>query len=124
MNQVSKFLLLGLLTTGIDYALYSLLIFINVDYVLGIIAGYSAGLLANYYIGRRYIFTSGTKMTSTHKEFIAVVGIAVVGMLLNVLIVKLLSFTLWDMNPLYSRVVAIGFVFFWNYFLRKFFVYH
>jgi len=124
MNQIGKFLLLGVLTTGIDYLLYSLLIFISVDYVLAIIAGYSAGLLANYYIGRRYIFTAGTKLKSTHREFIAVVAIAIVGMLLNILIVKLLSFTLWDMNPLYSRVIAIGFVFFWNYFLRKIFVYH
>lgn len=124
MQQVSKFLLLGVLSTIIDYGVYSFLIILGLDYVLAIFIGYGLGLLANYYIGRRYIFTSGTKMTSTHKEFMAVVGIAIIGMLLNVVIVKLLSFTLMQMDPLYSRIIAIVLVFFWNYFLRKIFVYH
>jgi putative flippase GtrA len=123
MKQVGKFLLLGVLTTGIDYAVYTLFILLNIDYVLAIIFGYSTGLLANYAIGRKYIFTEGTKLKSSHREFVAVVLIAIVGMLLNIFIVKLLSYTLFDLGLLYSRVIAIGFVFFWNYFLRKIFVY-
>jgi putative flippase GtrA len=124
MNNVGKFLLLGVLSTAIDYVIYSLLVTLNIDYVIAILVGYSAGLLANYYIARNYIFTSGTKLGSSKKEFIAVVLIAIVGMLLNMVIVKILSYSVWTINPLYSRVVAIGIVFFWNYFLRKIFVYH
>lgn len=124
MSNVGKFLLLGILSTAIDYVIYSLLVTLSIDYVIAILVGYSAGLLANYYIARNYIFTSGTKLGSSKKEFIAVVLIAIVGMLLNMVIVKILSYSVWNINPLYSRIVAIGIVFFWNYFLRKIFVYH
>lgn len=124
MKQIKQFLLLGLFSTAVDFVIYSLLILLSVNYALAIIVGYSFGLLFNYSMGRKYIFTKGTKLKSTHHEFFSVVAIAIVGMLLNILIVKLLSFMLFSLNPIYSRIIAIGIVFFWNYFLRKFFVYH
>ena len=124
MSSVGKFLLLGVLSTAIDYIIYSFLLMLNIDYVIAIFVGYSVGLLANYYVARNYIFTSGTKLGSSKKEFIAVVLIAIIGMLLNMAIVKILSYSVWNFNPLYSRIIAIGIVFFWNYFLRKIFVYH
>jgi len=124
MKQIRHFLLLGVFSTAVDYVVYSLLILLSFNYVIAIIVGYSFGLLFNYHMGRKYIFTKGTKLKSTHHEFFSVVGIAFIGMLLNILIVKLLSYMLFSLNPLYSRIIAIGIVFFWNYFLRKFFVYH
>ncbi len=124
MKQIHKFLFLGVVSTLIDYAVYSGLILMHVDYVVAIVAGYSTGLLANYQIGRRYIFTAGVKVGSSRTEFAAVVSIAVVGALLNIAIVKLLSYSVWHIDPIYSRGAAIGIVFFWNYFARKIFVYH
>jgi len=124
MTQVQKFLLLGVVSTLIDYLLYSLLVLIGVDYVVSIIAGYSTGLAANYFLGRRYIFTAGRKLQTPHGEFIAVIMIAVAGVLLNIGIVKFLSYSLWHFDPLLSRVIAIGIVFFWNFGARKFWVYH
>lgn len=124
MSQVSKFLLLGVISTAVDYILYSLLVLIQVDYAIAIFIGYSSGLGVNYYIGRKYIFTAGTKLKNEHREFIAVASVAFIGMILNIAIVKTLSFSIWNINPLYSRIIAIGVVFFWNYFLRKIFIYH
>ncbi len=124
MKTVHKFLLLGLTTTAIDYIVYSMAILIGINYVIAIVSGYSMGLLANYFIGRRYIFTSGVKLKSSGHEFTAIVVIAIMGALFNIAIVKLLSYSLFSIDPLYSRVVAIGVVFFWNYFARKFWVYH
>ena len=123
MSQAAKFLLLGAFTTLVDYALYSLLILFGIDYVIAVVAGYSLGLFANYTLGRKYIFMAGTKLKSTHREFVAVVAIAVMGMLINIAIVKALSYSLWHIDPLFSRIVAIGVTFFWNYFMRKLFVY-
>lgn len=124
MRQVRNFLLLGVLSTLVDYAVYSVLLMLGVDFVAAIIVGYGTGLWVNYQIARRYIFTAGTKVKSTRTEFVAVVLIAFAGALLNIAIVKLLSYSLWQIDPLISRVVAIGVVFFWNYFARKRFVYH
>jgi putative flippase GtrA len=123
MNVISKFLLLGVLSTAVDYLLYSILILLGVDYVISIFLGCTAGLIVNFYIGRKYIFTAGIKVKSTHHEFISVAIIATIGMLLNMVIVKLLSFSLYNLDPIHSRLIAIVIVFFWNYILRKILVY-
>lgn len=123
MKMVHKFLLLGVLSTLIDYILYSGAILFGLNYVIAIILGYSAGLFANYVIGRNYIFTSGHKLKSANHEFAAVVAIAILGALFTIAIVKVLSYSLFHMNPLLSRPIAIVIVFFWNYFARKIFVY-
>ena len=124
MKQFNQFLLLGLFSTAVDYMTYSLLILLSVHYIAAIIVGYSLGLVFNYYMGRKYIFTKGTKLKNTRHEFVSVVIIALIGMFLNIIIVKLLSYMIFSLNPLYSRIIAIGIVFFWNFFLRKIFVYH
>jgi len=124
MKTVHKFLLLGILSTLIDYILYSSAILVGINYVIAIILGYSAGLLANYIIGRNFIFTSGHKFKSSKHEFAAVVAIALFGVLFTIAIVKILSYSLLHMDPLFSRLIAIVIVFFWNYFARKVFVYN
>jgi len=124
MKIVHKFLLLGILSTTIDYVLYSSAILLGVHYSIAIILGYSAGLLANYIIGRNFIFTSGHKLKSSKHEFAAVVFIAIFGALFTIVIVKVLSYSLFHMDPLLSRPIAIGIVFFWNYLARKVFVYN
>lgn len=124
MKSIHKFFLLGILSTVIDYALYSAAILIGIHYVIAIILGYSAGLLANYLIGRSFIFTAGHKLKSSKHEFLAVVSIAVLGAIFTIIIVKMLSYSFFHMDPLISRPIAIVVVFFWNYFARKIFVYH
>ncbi len=124
MKIVHKFLLLGILSTLIDYVLYSSAILLGINYVFAIILGYSAGLLVNYIIGRSFIFTSGHKLKSSKHEFVAVVIIAVLGALFTIAIVKTLSYSLFHMDPLISRPIAIAIVFFWNYFARKLLVYN
>lgn len=124
MKIVHKFLLLGILSTLIDYVLYSGAILFGVNYVIAIILGYSAGLFANYIIGRNFIFISGHKLKSSKHEFIAVVVIAVFGALFSIAIVKILSYSIFHIDPLLSRLIAIALVFFWNYLARKLFVYN
>ncbi len=117
-------MLLGATTTLIDYVVYSFSILLGLHYVPAIILGYGAGLWANFELGRRYIFTNGVKVSSSHTEFIAVVLIALGGVLINIVIVKLLSDLLFQIDPLVSRIAAIAVTFFWNYIMRKKYVYH
>ena len=124
MKQIHKFLLLGIMSTLVDYGVYSFLIWLGIGYVVAIVAGYAMGLWYNYEIGRRFIFTKGIKVSSERNEFVAVVLIAFGGMLINIGIVKLMSYSVWHLDPMISRGGAIGIAFFWNYFARKRFVYH
>ncbi len=124
MKQSHKFLLLGALSTAVDYLIFSLLIYLEVNYIIAIVAGYSLGLAVNYTLARNYIFTDGTKLKSSTHELLAVVFIGITGVLLNIAIVNLLSYSLASLDPLHSRAIAIAVVFFWNFYARKWFVYH
>jgi len=124
MKAIHKFFLLGIISTATDYILYSSAILLNINYIFAIIIGYSSGLIVNYIIGRSFIFTSGHKLKDSKHEFIAVVFIAIFGALFTIAIVKILSYSLFHMDPLISRLIAIAIVFFWNYFARKIFVYN
>ena len=53
-----------------------------------------------------------------------VVAIAIMGALFTIGIVNVLSYSIFQMNPLLSRPIAIVIVFFWNYYARKIFVYN
>ena len=124
MSQFYKFLLLGAFSTLVDYLVYSSLILLSVNYIIAITLGYSLGLMFNFFIGRWLIVTSGKKLTKFHQEFLGIIVIAIGGLLLNVVIVKVLSYMVFHISPFYSRMVSIGVVFFWNYYMRKIFVYH
>jgi len=124
MRTAGKFLGLGAFTTLIDYMVYAVVLWLGMDYVLAIVLGYGCGLWINFIISRKYIFTQGIKIKHPHREFLAVCAIAAGGVLLNIAIVKLLSYSLFAWDPMLSRLIAIGIVFFWNFYARKWWVYH
>jgi len=122
--MIYHFLLLGILSTVIDYIGYISLLSMGVDYRIAIVLGYSLGLIINFILGRTVVFTHGRKIKYLHHELLSIISIAIVGAGLNILIVYLLSFVLFTLDPSLSRVLAIGVVFFWNYMMRKWFIYH
>lgn len=124
MKAIQKFMLLGATTTLIDYLVFSVAVTSGLHYVPAIILGYGTGLWANFILGRRYIFTGGVKVSTARAEFTAVVLIALGGVVINIAVVKALSDSWLHLDPLLSRIVAIGAAFFWNYFMRKRYVYH
>jgi len=124
MKQFFNFFLLGGLSTLIDILTYFILIKLNTHYTIAIVIGYTLGFLTNFILGRRYIFKAGTKINKALLELFVVFFIALVGLLLNIFIVHLLSFSIATIDPIFSRVIAIGMVFFWNFLARKYFVYH
>ncbi len=118
-----KFLLLGILSTVIDYAVYASLLSVGVYYMIAIVLGYSLGFTINFFLGRKLVFIHGRKVKHLQHELLGTIAIAILGVGLNILIVYLLSFAFFDIDVLYARVCAIGIVFFWNYMMRKWFVY-
>ena len=123
MKQISGFFVLGLFSTAIDFIIYTILVYLNVNYVIAIIIGYSCGFVFNFFIGRKHIFVQGLKVDSFAKEFNLVLVINLIAVLLNIIIVYIL-YSYWHiLNQIADRIIAIILVFFWNYFARKFFVY-
>ncbi len=121
MKTIKKFFILGIFSTLIDYLVYSALIYINVNYIIAICAGYFIGFLFNFYFGRKHVFDA-IKINNIYKEFFIVFIITIIGVMLNIIIVYVLKNFL-GMNYYLGRIVAIGVVFFFNYFSRKGLVY-
>ena len=120
MKKISKFLYVGILSTIVDYVIYSFLVYIHISYIVAIIIGYLSGFLVNFVITRKYVFDS-CKIDKVHKEFIIVLIISLFAIMINIFIVWGLG--KFGINLYISRIVAIGVVFFYNYFARKVFVY-
>jgi len=121
MKTINKFFILGIFSTLIDYIIYSIMIFFNINYILAVCSGYFIGFLFNFYFGRKHVFEE-IKIKNPFYEFAAVFIISVIGVVLNILIVYVLK-NFFDVNYYLGRVVAIGVVFFFNYFSRKGIVY-
>ena len=121
MKKIKKFLYVGIISTLIDYTIFSILIFLNSNYIWAIIIGYGVGFIISFIFTRTYVFEK-VKIKNLKIEFLIILIITAIGLFFNIGIVHFLyeNFTL----DLYlSRVIAIGIVFFFNYFIRKGFIY-
>lgn len=66
MISFIKFALVGCLNTGITIGTYSLLIYLNVNYIIANIIGYSLGTLNSYIWNKNWVF----KSTQEHKKLL------------------------------------------------------
>jgi len=124
MNQMSRFFIVGGLSTLVDYVIFSIAVSLHVHYSLGITLGYLIGFIVHFTLSKKHVFLSGSKINHPLAELFSVFLIALSGLLLNILIVWLFHNFLNLLDVFSSRIVAIILVFFWSYFARKLFVYH
>jgi putative flippase GtrA len=115
------FLYIGILATIVDFSLYSILIYLELaSYELAIIFGYTTGFLISFFLTRRYAFKS-IRIKTPHYELMAVIFVTILGLLLNLGIVNILI--KFNVSGYIARIISIGVVFFFNYFVRKKFIY-
>ena len=119
--MIGKFFIVGAVSTAVDYLLYSLLVFLGVPYYLAIVVGYMSGLVVNFFLARKRVFTKGSRFEKLHHEFLAVLSVSVVAVGLNILIVWFLA--KFGVDYYTGRAVALVIVFFFNYYARKGFIY-
>ena len=115
------FLYIGVLATIVDYSIYILLVYNEIfSYNVSIIVGYSIGFVISFFLTRRYAFKR-IRIEKAQHELLAVIFVTLIGLLINIGIVNILIG--FDSNSYFARIIAIGVVFFFNYFVRKRFIY-
>jgi len=124
MNQLSRFFLVGGLSTLIDYAIFSIAVLCDIYYMIAITLGYMIGFIIHFLMSKKHVFTLGSKIKHPVFEIVTVFVIALLGLGLNIFIVWILSNYIHFLDLFSSRIIAIVIVFFWGYFARKIFVYH
>lgn len=82
--------------------------------------------LANWMAGRLITFRDA-KNQNIVKELISIYGASMIGLLMNEGIMLLFMNVIFQnqtaLQKMIAKVVATGIVFFWNYFIRTFFIY-
>ncbi len=121
--QFLRYLIVGIVAFGVDFlTLYVMTDIVHVHYLISNVFGFIFGLASNYALSVKWVFAN-RKMEDRRKEFIAFSVIGVIGLLLNQLVMWSLT-DLAALYYLYSKIVATGIVFFWNFFARRYIVFY
>jgi putative flippase GtrA len=108
---------------GVDFlTLYVMTSLFEIHYLISNIFGFIFGLSVNYLLSISWVFAS-RKMESQKKEFIIFTLIGLIGLLVNQLVMWGLT-DIMALYYLYSKVVATGIVFLWNFFARRHIVFY
>ena len=93
----------------------------RLHYALATILAFLFATLVNFVLARRFVFEKKTA-PKAGREIIAVYLASAVGLLFNLLLMYCFVEKL-HLQPLFSKIIATGIAFFWNFFSRKFMIY-
>lgn len=119
--QFIRYALVGGVSFLVDAMILFILEKIGVYYLLSASVGFVVGLIINYALSKRFVFTA--KLQSRVKEFTAYAVIGALGLALT----ELLLYIFVDfihMHLVLSKIVAAGIVLVWNYIARKYLLYN
>ena len=112
-----KFASTSAVATVVDYTIFLTL---STNYLSPLVANlisYSCGMLTNFFLQKRFIFTLKRKW---HNAFILSIGFSMFGLVLNTFIVALLSrYEFFYSYQIITKVIASGVVFFYNYYSKR-----
>lgn len=117
-KPIVKYFFVALAGLVVDYlTLYTSVEYLSMHPLVGATLGFLSGLLVNYYLSNKYIFTNA-KIKSNAINFIAFSVIGLVGLLL-LNIIMFIQIELLAINYLIAKTIATVLVYFWNYFARS-----
>ncbi len=114
--KIIKFLTTSILATGVDFLLYTGLLFIFTPVVAHFFSA-TTGMILNFILQRKFVFnvTRGLK-----SSFLLSLLFSVGGIFLGAgIIYFLMKLAFFAEHPLIAKMIAIGVVFFYNYETKK-----
>lgn len=120
--MIVKYLFVGGAAAFVDISLFA--VFAKVLQFNYLIVGIYTFLIAtavNYHLSIRYVFESNI-MHTRKKEIFLVYLVSGIGLVFN-LTVLYLTIDLWNFEMMLGKLLASGSVFFWNYLIRKYFIF-
>ena len=120
--KIVKYFLVGGSAAIVDISLFVIFAkFLQYNYLLVGLFSFIIATLVNYILSIKYVFESGAKHTQK-KELALVYFVSAVGLLFNLLILYI-SIDILALEMVISKLLATGIVFFWNYLIRKYFIF-
>ncbi len=120
--EVFRYLCTGGSAALIDWFFYWFLIsFFHAHYLIAALISFTLATIFNYYLSANWVF-SGKQQYKRSLEFSLVFIISLVGLAINqfclVILIELVS-----MHFMWAKIAATGLIFFWNFFMRRQFVF-
>ena len=120
--MVVKYFFIGGVAAAIDLVLFWLFAdVLQYKYLLVGVFTFIVSTGANYLLAARFVFVSGIRF-ERHKEVFLVYLISAIGLAVN-LAVLYITYDLFEIHLMMSKIIASGAVFVWNYSARVKFVY-
>ncbi|MBF0219841.1 MAG: GtrA family protein [Gammaproteobacteria bacterium] len=120
--QSLKYFFVGGVAAATDFSFFLIFnTYFGYHYLVVATQGFVLATLVNYFLSIRWVFTSGARF-SKKREIAYVFMVSGIGLGLNILILFLCVDKLL-IHPLIAKIIATALVFFWNYYLRKYFVF-
>lgn len=119
ISQLVRYSNVGFVALCFDYLILVLLTeFCHINHLFSAIAGFCVGLLINYSLSIKFVIRQ-SKFTGKDIKFIIFSIIAVGGLFFTVFLMWLLTDFFLNHYTI-SKTVAVGTVFLWNFYARKF----
>lgn len=120
--QIYKYILVGLFTALIDSGFFFLFaVRLNFNYLFVSIIGFLFVNLIHYYLSSNFVFKSGARFKFLDEIFLSYI-ISSLGLIIH-LVLLFICIDIIYIDKMLSKIIAIGVVFFWNYLLRRNFIF-
>jgi putative flippase GtrA len=117
--QLFRYTLVGGFALIVDFSsLFILTEFFNVYYLTSAAIAFLLGIIVNYYLSIIWVFNKRT-LISKSSEFAVFAGIGIIGLILNELLIWFFTEHI-HFHYLISKIISAFFIYFWNFFARKF----
>ena len=119
LKQIFDFALVGVLATVIDYLTFVVVYnFIGWHYNVATVIAFIIATVFNYRASMAYVFESRFAADQRHKEFVLFLILSIVGLGLNVILMR---FTVENLGiiPNLAKIIVTGLVMIFNFVTRK-----
>ena len=121
-GELGRYTVVGGFAFLVDFfLLYALTEWAEFHYLLSATVSFSVGLVVNYCLSIIWVF-SHRALQNARFEFMVFLLVGLGGLLLNDLILVLLT-PLLKGNYMIAKIAAVGFVYLWNFFVRRKFLF-
>lgn len=114
--QFIKYCFVGGFASVFDWGTYSLLLYWNIEYLLATAGGFIVGIIINYIISKKTVFTTESKVGKYDLLLYFVIGL--IGLCFSIALmygfVDILS-----VNKIFARMITTAIVLIWNFLARK-----
>jgi len=120
--RMARYLIAAVAGAAVDFSVFALLVYgAGVHYLWAGVGGFVVATLANYLVSVRIVFQSGSRFPRL-MEIGVVYAVSATGLVWHQILL-FLCVERFALHLMLAKMIAVGCVFFWNYSVRRHFVF-